>query len=161
MKNRMFACIVIAAVSSACYVERPLQTVPPPPTTRIIATVTDSGVVAMSNQIGPGATMIEGIVSAANESSWTLQLLRVDHRDGRTISWNREPVTFPRNALTQPSVKVLDKKRSWLATGGIIIGAIVLAQTFDLLGSSEDDNTEEPPAQKRRPPVLISPFGGK
>ena len=105
--------------------------------------------------------MVEGVVSSANETGWTLQLLRVDHRDGRTISWNREPVTFPRNALTQPNVKVLDKRRSWLAAGGITIGAIILAQTFDLLGSSEEDPDDEEPPQKRRTPLLVIPFGGK
>ena len=160
MKKTAFCCVALAVIASGCYVERPLQTMPPAPATRIIATVTDSGVVAMSNQIGPGATLVEGVVSAADNSSWTLQMLRVDHRDGRTIAWNREPVTFPASTLTQPSVKVLDKKRSWLAAGGITIGALILAQSFDLLGSSEEDNTEEPPPQKRIPLLLI-PFGGK
>ena len=160
MKNRINAFVVIALATSACYVERPLQTVPPAPATRIIATVTDSGVVAMSNLIGPGAMLVEGVVSAADESKWTLQMVRVDHRDGRTVSWNREPVTFPRNTLTQPNVKILDRKRSWLAAGGIVVGALILAQSFDLLGSSEDDDTEEPPPQKPVVRVPI-PFGGK
>ena len=160
MNLKALFAVLAGAIASGCYVERPLEMIPPPPSTRIVATVTDSGVVAMSNQIGPGATMIEGVVSAADQSNWTIQMLRVDHRDGRTVSWNREAVTFPSNTLTQPTVKVLDKKRSWLAAGGITVGALILAQTFDLLGSSEEDNTEEPPPQR---PILRLPipFGGR
>lgn len=138
--------------------ERPLDTPTPAPATRVLAQLTDSGTVALANALGAGALGVEGIVARADAQSWTLQMVRVNHRDGRVIEWNREPVTFPRSHLTQPMAKVLDKKRSWLAAGGILIGAFVLAQTFDLLGSSEEEGDEPPPPASVVP---VMPGGGK
>jgi hypothetical protein len=120
----------------------------------VLAELTDSGTVALSNALGAGALGVEGVIAAADAQSWTMQMVRVNHRDGRTIEWNREPVTFPRNTLTRPMVKVLDKKRSWLAAGGIVVGAFILAQTFDLLGSSEEEGDEPPP------PASLVPIPG-
>lgn len=144
-----------APYAAACYVEKPLQTLPPPPATRILAALTDSGTVAMANAIGAGALAVEGVVTSANENVWVLQMLRVDHRDGRSIDWNREPVSFAPHLLTNPTVKVMDRSRSWLAAGGIAIGAFVIAQAFDLFGSSEEEG-EEPP-----PPASVIPSGGR
>ena len=146
--------VVLAVWSAGCYVEKPLTTLPPPPATRIAATLTDSGTVAMSNAIGAGATRVEGVVTAANDNVWVLQRLRVDHRDGRAIDWNREPVSFAPRLLVQPTVKTLDKKRSWLAAGGILIGVFVASQAFDLFGSSEEDRDTTPP------PHSVIPSGG-
>jgi hypothetical protein len=124
----------------------------------VLAQLTDSGTVALANALGAGALGVEGVVAQADAQSWTLQMVRVNHRDGRVIEWNREPVTFPRTHLSQLMVKVLDKKRSWIAAGGIIIGAFVLAQTFDLLGSSEEEGDEPPPPASVVP---VIPGGGR
>lgn len=131
--------------SAGCYTQRPLDGPVPAPATRIIAELTDAGTVAMSNLIGPGATEVEGVVAAANDEAWTLQLLRVDHRDRRSIDWNREAVRFPRTALHDPVVKVLDRKKSWLAAGAITIGALLAARSFNLLGGDSDETTEPIP----------------
>ncbi|HEX6066609.1 MAG TPA: hypothetical protein VFZ04_20385 [Longimicrobiales bacterium] len=152
----LIGCISLCA--AGCYMERPLPDPTPAPSTRVIAQLTDSGTVALSNALGPGALGVEGVVASADAQSWTLQVVRVNHRDGRVIEWNREAVNFPRNLLSQPMVKVLDKKRSWLAAGGIVLGAFILAQTFDLFGSSEDEG-EEPPPPASVVPVI--PGGGK
>ena len=157
MKNlRSFFALAAAAMSAACYTQQPLTTMPPAPSTRIVAQLTDSGTVAMSNAIGPGAMAVEGVVTTADPQSWTLQMLRVDHRDGRSIDWNREAVAFPASVLSQPLVKVLDRKKSWLAAGGITIGAFILARTFNLVGG--DDNDED---DGEEPQQIVIPVGGR
>lgn len=140
---------------TACYTQRPLTTPAPAPTTRIVATVTDSGTVAMSNAIGSGAVAVEGIVAAANGNAWDLLLVRVDHRDGRSILWNRERVSFPSYALADPTERTLDKRRSWLAAGVVVLGAFLAARAFSLIGGDEvpDDNPI--------PQEIIVPVGGR
>lgn len=103
----------------------------------------------MGNSLGPGAMAVEGVVSTATDTEWTLLMLRVDHRDGRSIPWNRETVSFPRAALSDPLVVVLDKRRSWLAAGATIAGALLVARGFTLLfgGDADDPNGEPPPPQ--------------
>ena len=126
--------------------QKPLVTLPPAPAMHVVARLTDVGTVSMSNTIGAGALEVEGVVAAANENEWKLQLLRVDHRDGKTVNWNRELVTFPSNLLTQPSVKMLDKKRSWIAAVGITVGAVLVARAFNVLGAEEEQDLGEQPA---------------
>jgi hypothetical protein len=115
----------------------------PAPATRIVATMTDSGVVAMGNAIGPGSTEIEGIVVSADADQWTLEMLRVDHRGGTSVAWNREQVTFPRQALTNVSERTLDKKRSWLAAGLVAASAVLAGGLFGAITGGEEGG--EPP----------------
>jgi hypothetical protein len=149
------ATIAISLATGACYKQLPLETLPPPPATHIVAELTDSGTVALSNAIGPGALAVEGVINNADQSTWVLQMLRVDHRDGRSVNWNRELVSFAPSLLNRPNVKVLDKRRSWLAGAGITIGAFILARSFNLFGA--DDSEEEVP----QPQQSVSPGGGR
>ena len=137
-----------------CYSLAPLETPMPSPDTRIVATVTDSGAAALSNSIGPGATEIEGIVSEADGAQWKIRLLRVDTRFGGTSAWDREVVTFPRFALMQPRVKVLDRRKSFLAGGGIVLGAFLAARLFSGLAA------DEPPGGGPVPPAIRLVPGG-
>lgn len=141
--------VVLALVSlTACFTQRPLETAVPEPATRIVAEVTDMGTVEMGNAIGPGAVGVEGIVAATEGESWSLQLIRVNHRDGTSILWNRELVVFPRSALTNVAVKRLDKVRSWIAAGLVVAAAIAAGRAFGLVGGDEPTDIEPPPPNR-------------
>ena len=145
--NRSLLLILLTCATSACYTREPLQTLPPPVGVHVVAQLTDSGTVAMGNAIGNGALEVEGIVTSATESSWSLAMLRVQQRGERTIEWNHEPVTFPSTYLARPVVVTLDKKKSWLAAGGITVGALVLARAFNFIGA--DDSKDDTPAPQQ------------
>lgn len=141
---------------SACYTHRPLEGAVPTPSTRIVAIISDSGTVAMSNAIGPGAVEVEGVVTAADANVWNLQLVRVDHRDGRSIPWNGELVSFPRNALASPMVRRLDKRKSWLAAAGITAAALIVGRAFQALATDDRPGGGGPPPQES-----VMPVGGR
>ena len=122
--RRGVALTTLISFFTACYTQRPLGTPVPAPATRVIAEVTDVGAVAMGSAIGAGAHKVEGVVAEADTNTWRLHLVRVEQRGGTSTSWNRELVSFPRNALTNAREKRLDKKRSWI-TAGIITAALV------------------------------------
>jgi hypothetical protein len=140
---------------AGCYTQRPLALAVPAPATRIVATVTDEGVVAMSNAIGPGSTEVEGIVVSANAETWTLQMLRVNHRGGQSVIWNREEVAFPRAALANVTERRLDKKRSWMTAGLITASALLVGGLFGVITGGEGG--EEPPI----PTENVVPAGGR
>ena len=142
--------LLLGCMLGACYDQVPLTTVPSP-ATRIIATVTDTGTVVMANTIGPGAQEVEGVVSAADPEAWKVNLMRVDHRGGSSVLWNRELVTFPRFALTKPTVTRVDKTRSWI-TGGLIAAGVFLAAKMFSTGGNDDNQITPPP-----PPVIRIP----
>ena len=145
MRNAKVMLLFLCAVLGGCYTRRPLETIPPQPNLRVVALLTDSGTVAMSNAIGAGAQEVEGVVARATDTEWTFAMMRVDHRDGRSIPWNRELVTFPSATLTKPVVVALNKKKSWLAAAGITIGAYLVASAFGVINSGEEDPTEPIP----------------
>jgi len=146
MKLRDHATAALACLAAAgCYKQVPLETLTPSPATRVVAELTDSGVVAMGNALGPGAMEVEGVVSAASEAQWTLQLIRVDHRGGQSVMWNREPVAFARTLLANPMTVKLDRTRSWLAAAGIVAGAVIIAKSFNFFGGADTGSGGEIP----------------
>src|SRR5215213_1441882 len=151
---RSMVSLLFVASSVACYTQTPIDTYPPPSNTRIEAQVTDSGVVAMANALGPAATEVQGIVVSATTDTLTLQMLRVDQRGGASVAWNREVVRFPRYALMRTTETKLDKKRSWMAAAGIGVGAFLVSRAFTALGADDPPDEEQPPAN-----ILLIPLG--
>jgi hypothetical protein len=123
--NRL-ALLAVLAAASACYNEVSIGMSVPQPQARVVAQLTDVGADRLAHTIGVGATEVEGIVAAADDSMWQLYLLRVDQRGGASTLWNRELVTFPRSMLTNASEKRLDKKKSWMVAGAATVGAFLL-----------------------------------
>lgn len=150
--NRSLLQVTPAAILlTACYTQVPLQRSVPEPATRIVAQVTDTGTVSMGNAIGPGAREVEGVVATADASVWNLHLVRVDQLGGASTLWNRELVSFPRNALVNPTIKRLDKPRSLLAGVVVAAGAFAAARLFTALGADDDPGTDPTPQQIRIP----------
>jgi hypothetical protein len=110
----------------------------------------------MSNTIGPGALEVEGDVAEADQDNWKLNLTRVDHRGGASVLWNHELVSFPRFALTNPTVKKVDKTRSWLA-GVLLAGGAILAAKVFTTGGNDDPNPNPPPPPHTRIPGVSWP----
>jgi hypothetical protein len=128
------AVLAVGMSVTACYTQHPLTTPVPVLGTQIVAELTDTGTVVMANQLGPGVTEIEGFVAEVNGTGWKLLMTRVEQRGVGSTYWSREPVTFPRSALTRVTQRQLDKKRSWVTAGLIAAAAIVAARSFGGFG---------------------------
>jgi hypothetical protein len=163
MKTHLVIRTTVAAAGSmllaGCWTSRPLEVAVPQPQTRVIAQVTDSGAVALGNTIGAGALEVEGVVTEATPDAWKLQVLRVDDKFGASNVWQRQVITFPRYSLTRPRVKQLDKRRSWIAAGGIVLGAVAAARIFGgiIVGEDPDPNPNPPPATLVLPGGIFNP----
>jgi len=132
-------------VLAGCYRQLPLETPLPQPNQRIVADVTDTGVVAMSNLLGPGAQEVEGIVVAANNESWDLRVLRVDYRGGTSVTWKAEQVRFPRYALSQATERRFSSGRSWLMAAAVTSLALLGAKFLGVIGGGGDEGKPPPP----------------
>ena len=130
---------------SACYMEKPLDTVPPPPNTRITAQLTDSGTYVMGNAIGQGVLAVEGVVESADHDVWKIHMLHADQKDGRTVDWNNELVSFPSNVLVSPTVRVLDKKKSWIVAGATVLGVVIVGRSWNNIFANDEKPTGDIP----------------
>lgn len=152
--RRLGLLLVVGSAAMACYSQQPLRASAPAPATRIVAQVTDTGRVLMANRIGAAALEVEGVVAAADETTWDLNMLQVSYIGGTSVVWNRELVRFPRYTLTEVSEKRLDRTRTWTAAGAIALGALALVKVF---GSAfGDDVIIAPPPV---PPAVVLPGG--
>lgn len=150
-----FVIVLLAqAPLAACYTVQPLRTTAPSPETRVVAHLTDEGIVEMAPQIGSGALEVEGIVASATDAEWKLELTRVEHRDGQSVPWKREPVTFPRRVLDAVEEHRFDRGRSYAFAVGITLGAFVMARLVQI-AIGEGDRL--PPGGE--PPALRVPVG--
>lgn len=145
--HQIAASTALLAVS-ACYRQIPIGMKVPESQARIVADLTDLGAEKLAQTIGVGATHVEGIVVAADDSTWQLQMVRVDQRGGASTRWNHELVRFPRSALTGVSVKQLDKKTSWLFAGAATVTAFLLERilTGAFSGGDTGKGPTDPPA---------------
>lgn len=130
---------------AGCYRQLPLETPLPQPNQRIVADVTDTGVVAMSNLLGPGAQEVEGIVVAADNTAWDLKMLRVDYRGGSSVFWKQEQVRFPRYALSQATERRFSSGRSWLMAAAVTSLALLGAKALGVIGGGGDEGKPPPP----------------
>src|SRR5438876_10406462 len=130
---------------AACLTQTPLTSSTPSPQPRIVAMVTDTGVFAMGNAIGSGATEVEGIVAGADATSWDLRLLRVDYRNGQSVAWNREQVRFPRSALSQATERRFSKGRSWIMAGLLTSTAFLAGRFLGVFGGGDNTDNQPPP----------------
>ena len=130
---------------AACYSQAPLTTPEPRPGTRIVAQVTDSGIVALSNALGPGAIEVEGEIAATQPTSWDLRMVRVDYRGGTSVLWNRELVSVPRSMLMRPIERRFNTRKSWFAAGLITASALLAARLVGVFGWGENPDKGPPP----------------
>ena len=136
------AALAVGMPVTACYTQHPLTTPVPVLGTQIVAQLTDTGTVLMANQLGPGVTEVEGVVSEADGSNWKLLMTRVEQRGVGSTFWNREAVTFPRFALTRVTQRQFDRKRSWLIAGLIATTAILAGHSFGAFSFGGDGGTD-------------------
>lgn len=86
---------------------------------------------ALAGSIGPRAASIDGKVLARDATQITLATTQIGRLGGAEEFLRNEPVTLPLSGAREVTVRSLDRPRSWLATGAVIVGAIVAAAFVD------------------------------
>jgi hypothetical protein len=137
--------VLLLPLLAACYMQSPLTSPTPTPEMRIVAQVTDTGVLEMGQLIGPGATEVEGVVANANAAAWDLRMLRVDYRGGSSVLWKGELVHFPRSALSQATERRFSRGRSWILAGAITSVALLAGKFLGFIGGGDNPPTTPPP----------------
>lgn len=122
---------------AACYRLTPVDATSPPTGMDVRLTLSDAGAVAMAPLIGPRIEAVEGRVLQAPDSAYVLAVQSVIARGGRTMTWSQERLSIPRTAVASVRTRTLDRKRTWLAAGLTVVGALALGEAFGL-GSGFD-----------------------
>lgn len=125
----MIATLTAVSTVEGCYAYVPRQTTGPVANGRTYrAELTDSGVVAMASQLGPGVYLLDGRAIAADERSITLAASTLTSRRTNTEQfWNGEAVVLPRSSLAALRERALSRGRT---AGLVALSAGALAALF-------------------------------
>jgi hypothetical protein len=112
-----------------CYGYYPPAT-PAPVGRDVELTLSDSGAVVLTRQIGPSAEAIRGRFATDSGNQIILSVTGVRQRDGNDVDWKGERVSIPRPLVIKVEERRFSRARTALFTGTIAIAAIALRQAF-------------------------------
>lgn len=135
--------LVTMAINTACYVDKPLATVPTAGQ-QVSLLMSDQGRVNLGPQLGGSVHVIEGRLVGVEGESYLVAVSRVRPISGPVANWSGEQVKVRREDVAVFQERRLSKTRS-LLTAGIVVGAIgIFAATRSLLGLGKDDPINPP-----------------
>ena len=116
-----------------CYVARPVTAIPPAGLT-VEAELSVAGTQALTAVIGPNAARLDGVVLAATADSLTLSVREVRLRDGQALFLQGATVPLARGHLSALRGRTLDRRRTAIAAGLGLVGAILVVDQVRLGG---------------------------
>ncbi len=129
---------------AGCYTTHPLMTAATPGTT-VVLSLTDRARVQLGDQIGPSATVVEGIVQSQNDTAFVLHVSSVQYLNGQSNRWSGEPLTVPAALVSQARVREFSRTRTTAIGVGIAAAIITLFAKTNFLGSGGSDRQTTPP----------------
>lgn len=129
-------------LTGACYRYTPAGNATPASGDIVRLDLTTAGMGRMSSVLGRDAVAVEGSILAVDDTSYVMSVSGTRQRETQsTLSWAGDRVVIPRNAVQSIERRSLDKKRTWLVAGLVVLGAIatkVIISGFDALAGGDD-----------------------
>jgi hypothetical protein len=157
-RRRRTAGALLAAWSlllQGCYESLPLQQETPPTAQRVELVLNDRGRAAVADKLGVAVDKVEGTVVGEDADSYTMSVFRVSTLTGSGSTWTGQQVAIAKDGTTGFQVRRLNKTRTALLAGGVVVGLVgIFAKSLNLGGASaEVPPTDTPGPQKQlRPP---------
>jgi hypothetical protein len=138
--------LLLAAYLPACFRYAPADFATVPTGAQLLVSITDQGQAELLEVLGPGAERVDGRLLGHTDTDITLAVASVRHSGLREpVPWNGESVTIPRALVGEVRERSLDRTRSWLVGGLIVLGAILVSAISLTLGGSDVENGGPPP----------------
>ena len=126
MFTRILPALLLA---SGCYGYYP-ATKPTPVGGEVQLTLSDSGAVVLSRQIGPSAEAIKGRFAADSANTYVMAVTGVRQRSGTDVDWKGERVVVPRPLIVKVEERRFSRARTAVFTGVTVIGLVTLRQAL-------------------------------
>jgi hypothetical protein len=144
--RRITIALAAAALCSACYKYVP-ETAPEPTLgAQYRATLTPLGSQSLSKYLGSDVTAFEARFVSATDSAYLVSMAQTMSKlHSRSVIWNGDQMTIPRNTIAQFERRELDRKRSMRYAALYTAGAIVAgAVWFSISGKSSSSGPPPP-----------------
>jgi hypothetical protein len=140
---------LLVVFAGACYRYTPAPNTAPASGDIVRLDLTDAGIGRMTSVLGRDAVAVEGSILSVDDSSYVMAVAGTRQRESQSvISWAGERVVIPRNAVQAIERRSLDKKKTWLIAGAILLGAValkVIVSGLDALAGGDEGGTVPTP----------------
>jgi len=135
MRTRLSALAAAASLLSGCYTYVPVTPATAPVGKDVRAELTDSGVVVLAPQLGPGVYQVDGRLVTRSDRDLVLSVESVvSRRNEMEQLWNGEQVTLPPSVIGRLQQRKLSTARSALVGLGALGVLVGLYVAFDASG---------------------------
>ena len=120
---------------AGCYRYVPLEGAPAGSDVRLY--LTPDGARAVEPVLGPQTRLVAGRLGAEQDGSVAVAVSSTTSSHGITTSWVGDLVTIPRDAIARAQLRVLDRRRTALVAGGVVLAAITGFAVMELGGGGQ------------------------
>src|SRR5688572_25441578 len=99
IRSRIRRAIAFCVLANGCYRFTPIEGTSPEPGRDVRLSLSDEGAVRMAPLIGPRIGAIDGRVMESSDTALVIGVQAVVAQGGRSMAWNMERLTVPRNAV--------------------------------------------------------------
>lgn len=127
-----------ALLLQGCYESLPLQQGIVPTGRQVEFILNDAGRLALAPKLGSAVEKVRGNVIAVDGESYTMTVTHVLQYGGGSATWNGEKVVILKEHTVGFQVRQLDKTRSALLAGVVVVGIGALFFGKSLFGSGAE-----------------------
>lgn len=142
---RWLACLAGVALSG-CYTYA-YTPVTPAPGSYVMLDLNDAGRAQLGDRIGSGILSVEGSLTEASDSLYTLRVMRTIGIRGESVKWAGEPVLISRQQVGVVRERHLSVGRTAAFTGSLALAVGAFIASRGLFGFGGQDNSGDPPGQ--------------
>jgi hypothetical protein len=121
-----------------CYRYVPIASGAPALGTEFRAQLTDEGTIRLAPLLGNQVTVVEGRMSASNDSAYVVSVTSTTNRSQVQTFWTGESVHLPRAAVRTIESRELNRRKTWFVAALGVAGGFFAAKIFDLFGGSAE-----------------------
>ena len=122
--------------AAGCYEYLPRQSAAELTGKRVQVTLTDSGAVVLAAMVGPAVEALGGTITADSQSSFTIAVSTVRHRNGEETDWSGEPVEVHRALIARLEERQLAKARTTIGSVALAAALVMAERAFGGGGGS-------------------------
>jgi hypothetical protein len=144
--RRRRAGIVLACVSvvnASCYEYQPLSGTSPTAGQHVEFVLSDSGRVALGQQLGPGVLRVDGLLRQVRDGAYEVGVDHITTISGGSANWGGESVRIPIADVSQAGLRSLSRTRTALVAAAAVvgIGLFIASRSLSVLGGASRDST--------------------
>jgi hypothetical protein len=145
MHHRVTSAASALLLLSGCYRYAPFAAASPVAGAEVRLHLTPEGSRQLAPSLGAQTTIVVGRADASGDDRLSLLVSSTTKADGGTVRWVGERATIPLGVIARGERRVLDRRRTLLAGGGV---ALATAAGYALLravnGSGSGDGSDPP-----------------